>query len=289
MKIAFFGLGNMGFPIARNLIANGHTVVSAVHRNPERGTALVDAGGQIAASPVEAVSGAELIFSIVPNDAALEELFLNDAMMQAIPTGCTIVEMTSSSAAAVRRVAQAYAPLGISLLDAPVSGGVKGAANGTMSMICAGERTVFDRLEPVLSSISGSRCYVGAEPGLGKMIKSLNNLLSAVNKTAVGEVWRIAAANGISPEAFYEAVSTSSGNSAALRAAFPKIRDNDYSTGFTVALMRKDLELAMGLAQDLRLPLAETTLEYYRRAAIFDQEDSTAVAKIRFEADDPIE
>lgn len=288
MKIAFFGLGNMGFPIARNLIASGHTVISAIHSNSERGAALIAAGGQIAASPAEAAADAELIFSIVPNDTALEELFLNEAMMRAIPAGSTIVEMTSSSAAAVRRVAQAYAPLGVSLLDAPVSGGVKGAANGTMSMICAGEPAVFDRLEPVLSSISGSRCYVGAEPGLGKMIKSLNNLLSAVNKTAVGEVWRIAAANGIAPEAFYEAISTSSGNSAALRASFPKIRDNDYSAGFTVALMRKDLELAMGLAQDMRLPLAETTLEYYRRAAVFDQEDSTAVAKIRFAADDPI-
>lgn len=282
MKIAFFGLGNMGFPIAANLIKNGHTVVSAIHSDPARGEALIAKGGLIASSPAEAVKDADLVFSIVPNDAALEELFLNDTMMNAIPKGCIIVEMTSSSAQAVRKVADAYAALGISLLDAPVSGGVKGAANGTMSMICAGERAVFDALEPVLSGISGSRCYVGNQPGMAKMIKSLNNLLSAINKTAVGEVWRIAEANGIPADAFYEAVSTSSGNSAALKASFPKIRDNDYSTGFTVALMRKDLELAMGLAADMCLPIAESTLDYYRRAVIYDQEDSTAVAKIRY-------
>ena len=84
------------------------------------------------------------------------------------------------------------------------------------------------------------------------------------------------------PDAFFDAISSSSGDSFALRAAFPKIRAEDYAPGFTVALMRKDLELAMGLADDMVLPLGEAVLDYYRRAREFDQEDSTAVAKVRY-------
>ena len=151
-----------------------------------------------------------------------------------------------------------------------------------MSMLCAGDRAVFDRVTPVLRDIAGKLCYVGARPGQGKIIKSLNNLLSAINKTAVGEAWRMAEAHGVDPDAFFDAVSASSGDSAALRASFPKIRSGDYAPGFTVALMRKDLELAMSLADGMTLPLGEAVLDYYRRAREFDSEDSAAVAKVRY-------
>lgn len=280
MRLAFFGLGNMGFPISKNLLACGHTVTTAVHHSRETALAFQALGGHIAASPAEAVVGAEVIFTIVPNDQALCGLLLDAAMLDAVPAGCTIIEMTSASAEAVGRVASAYAARGASLLDAPVSGGVAGAANATMSMLCAGERAVFDRAAPLLEQISSRRCYVGPVPGQGKILKSLNNLLSAVNKTAVGEAYRMAMANGVEPQSFYDAISVSSGDSAALRAAFPRIRDGNYAPGFTVALMRKDLELAMGLSGSMTLPLAEAVLDYYRQAAPFDQEDSTAVAKV---------
>lgn len=282
MNLAFFGLGNMGFPIARNLLRGGHAVTTAVHRSREPAERLQALGGRIAASPAEAVQNAQLVFTIVPDDRALLDLLLDEAVMEAVPRGSTIVEMTSSSAGAVRQVAGAYGPRGVAVLDAPVSGGVQGAARGTMSMLCAGSPETFQRVRPVLEGIAGKLCYVGPQPGQGKVIKSLNNLLSAVNKIAVGEAWRMAEANGVAPDAFLDAISASSGDSAALRAAFPRIRSGDYTPGFTVALMRKDLELALGLAGNMTLPLAEDALEYYRRAAAFDQEDSTAVAKVRF-------
>ena len=282
MNIAFFGLGNMGFPIAANLLKNGHTVTSAIHRSKETALRFQELGGIIAPSPIEAVKDVELIFTIVPDDRALTELLLDKSMLAAISVGSVIVEMTSASAKAVQEVADAYAARGVALLDAPVSGGVKGAANATMSMLCAGEDAVFQRVKPVLEGIAGKLCYVGAQPGQGKIIKSLNNLLSAVNKTAVGEAWRMAEAHGVNPDAFFEAVSASSGDSAALRAAFPRIISGNYTPGVTVALMRKDLQLAMSLADSMTLPLGEATLEYYRQAAPFDQEDSTAVAKVRF-------
>ena len=281
MHIAFFGLGNMGFPIAANLLKAGHSVTTAVHRDPAPAQRLQELGGTVAASPAEALEGAELIFTIVPNDSALLGL-LDERFLSALPVGSVVVEMTSASAAAAEKAAALCAARGVSLLDAPVSGGVKGAANGTMSMLCAGDRDVFDRVTPVLRDIAGKLCYVGSQPGQGKIIKSLNNLLSAINKTAVGEAWRMAEAHGVDPDAFFDAVSASSGDSAALRASFPKIHSGDYAPGFTVALMRQDLELAMSLADNMTLPLGEAVLDYYRRAKEFDSEDSTAVAKVRY-------
>lgn len=282
MNIAFFGLGNMGYPIAANLLKHGHAVTTAIHRSRDAALRLEALGGIVAPSPKAAVENAELVFTIVPNDQALEELLLNEAMLAAVPTGSVIVEMTSASADAVKAVAEAYASKGVALLDAPVSGGVKGAASGTMSMLCAGGPEVFQRVKPVLEDIAGKLCYVGAEPGQGKIIKSLNNLLNAVNKAAVGEAWRMAEAHGVDPNAFFDAVSASSGDSLALRTTFPRIQAGDYVPGFTVALMRKDLELALGLERDMTLPLAEATLDYFRAAAPFDQEDNTAVVKVRF-------
>lgn len=282
MKIAFFGLGNMGFPIAANLLRHGHAVTTAVHRSPDSARRLEALGAHTASTPAEAVKDAELIFTIVPNDQALKGLLLDEAMLAALPSGSVIVEMTSASAEAVGEVAAACAARGVALLDAPVSGGVKGAESGTMSMLCAGDRAVFDRVTPVLRDIAGKLCYVGARPGQGKIIKSLNNLLSAINKTAVGEVWRIAEANGVDPDAFYDAITASSGDSFALRAVFHRILSDDYAPGFTVALMRKDLELALGLKEDMTLPLSEAVLDYYRAAVPFDREDSSAVAKVRY-------
>lgn len=282
MNIAFLGLGNMGFPIAKNLVARGHRVTTAIHKDPAKARRLEALGGHIAPSAAEAVKDAELIFSIVPNDAALLELLLAPEMAAAIAPGATLVEMTSSSPRAIQRVEEIYRPRQIVILDAPVSGGVAKAENGTMTMICAGKKEVYDASETILREIAGTICYVGETVGQAKIIKSLNNLLSAANKVAVSEAWKIAQANQVDPDAFFNAISVCSGDSNGLRAIFPRIQHEDYSPSFTVALMRKDLGLALDLAQGQSLPLAQTVLEYFRRASAFDGEDNTAVAKVRF-------
>lgn len=282
MRIAFFGLGNMGFPIAANLLKNGYTVVTAVHRNPDSALRLQELGGQIADSPAAAVQNADYIFTIVPEDTALLELLLAPDMTEAISSGSTIIDMTSASPQAIQTVAEFYIPRGVKVLDAPVSGGVAGAKAGTMTMLCAGDEAVFHQVEPILESVSGKRCYIGPQPGQGKIVKSLNNLLNAVNKAAVGEAWQMAEAHGIDPAAFEEAISASSGDSYAFRTTFPRIRNENYAPAFTVKLMRKDVGLAMALAEGKYLPLGETTLKYYQLAGEFDSEDSSAVTKVRF-------
>lgn len=282
MKIAFFGLGNMGLPIAANLIKSGYKVAITVHHNPAPAERLIKLGAHLAETPVIAVADSDVIFTIVPNDTALLNL-LTPELLKAAKPGAIIIEMTSASAAAVRQAAKRCSDYGLALLDAPVSGGVAGATKGTMSILCAGDKAVLEKVRPLLDCISAKVCYLGDQIGQAKIVKSLNNLLSAINKTAVTEAYKIALENKVSPQAFYDAISISSGNSVAFGAVVPKLQSNDFSTGFSVALMRKDLELALALKPaSLNLPLSETVLEYYKQAAPFDKEDSSAVAKVNF-------
>jgi len=282
MNIAYFGLGNMGFPIAANLLKASYTVKSAAHRSKERLEKFAALGGIACASNEEAVRDADIIFTIVPHDAALRELMLAPAMMDAVKEGAVIIDMTSASAQIVQELADAYAAKGVGVLDAPVSGGVKGAAAATITMMCAGERAVFDKVLPVLKSISKTQFYCGEKPGLGKMIKSLNNLMAAATLALTGEVVKIVKKNGIDPETFYDVVCTSSGCSVSFSNKFKQIVDEDFAPRFAAALMKKDVGLAMQLAEGLDVPMAQLTQAYFDAAAEqLPDEDYAAVYKIR--------
>lgn len=282
MTIAFFGLGNMGFPIAANLLKAGHSVRSFVHKNADAPRRLQALGGSILPTAEEALQGADMIFTIVPNDDALRGLLCCPAMLQAAKPGAVLVEMTSASAQAVQEISAYYAPKGIQVLDAPVSGGVAGATAGTMTMICSGEKAAFDAALPVLECISQNRFYIGERLGDAKKLKSINNLMSAANMAMMGEGWKLAKANGISADDFYRVVCASSGCSSSFKNGFPKVAADELNAKFTVALMRKDIGLAMQLADGQQLPLSQTTYEYYKQAVPYDDLDQAAVAKVDF-------
>ncbi len=279
-RIAYFGLGKMGIGPALNLQKAGFEVHTAVHHSRAGAEKLAEAGGVIDASPAEALRGAKVIFSIVPDDAALEKLALSESFLDAVEKDAVLVEMTSCSAKAVRKVAEAFEKRGAHVLDAPVSGGTVSAENGTMSMMCAGSREIFERMKPYLEIIGRELFLVSEEIGDGKKVKSLNNLLAATNRTMTGEVWRIAEKNGLDPEQVYQVICASSGNSAGFRATWPRLMSGDFKATFTVAHMRKDVNLAGDLAEDLSVPLTRTIQAYYRAASEFDGEDSGAIAKV---------
>ncbi len=280
MNIAFFGLGNMGFPVAANLLKAGHEVTSAAHRSKERVEKLVALGGKCAASPAEAAKDADIIFTIVPNDASLEELMVSPDMLEAVKDGVIIIDMTSATPGAVRKLEEFFAPKHARVLDAPVSGGIAGAAAGTMTMMCSGDRALFDEVMPVLQSISGKQYYVGAEVGQGKMIKALNNLVGAANLAVVAEMDRIVRKNNIDPDVVYEVLSAATATSFQFVNCYPRISKQDFRPTFTVALMKKDLGIAMGMAEGLNLPMVETTYEYYKQAEPYGSEDYSAIAKV---------
>ncbi len=278
-KVTFFGLGNMGLPIALNLVKAGYEVTTCIHHDAAGPRALEAAGGKIADTRAAALQGAELVFSIVPNDQTLKELFLNDEVYENMPENAVIIDMTSSSADAILMVADAYAKKGVAVLDAPVSGGTKKAADGTMAIMCGGEKAVFERVKPALDVIAGSVIHVGGV-GDGKKIKSLNNLLGAISKIALAESIKLIEHAGVDPQTFYDVVTKSSGNSVPFERDFFKYLARDYSPTFTLALMTKDLRLALGLADEMDLPLSRTALQVYEDAAEYAEEDSGAVLKV---------
>jgi len=280
MEITFLGLGNMGLPVALNLVKAGHRVKSVMHKTPDGPDALKQAGGEIFPDIPSALKGSQLIFTILPDDAALLGAMLEPAVLEAMEPGAVLVDMTSCSAQAVSKVAEACGARGVTVIDAPVSGGVPSAKSGTMTLMCCGDRAAFDRVEPVLRQIGRQIFYLGETVGSGKMIKSLNNLLCAVNKVAIGEAAKLIRANGIDPKAFYDVVCVSSGNSKQFENTFFQVYEGDFTTKFALKLMRKDVELALGLAEDVDVPLSELVLERYRQAAAYDEEDSSAVAKL---------
>ena len=280
MKIAYFGLGKMGLPPALLLLKAGYDVHTAIHYNTHGPEQLRCKGGIIDRTVADAVKNAKIIFTIVPDDTALIDLVLQESFMQALCPGAILVDMTSCSAKAIRSVEAAVRPMGVHVLDAPVSGGVKAAQNGTMTMMCAGEQSTFEEVKMALQVIGGNIFYVGTSVGDGKKIKSINNLLSAIGKTAVGEIARIVEEQHLNPDVVFDVISHSSGNSVAFQTAWPVIQTGDYKATFTVAHMRKDVNLAQGLAGDLVLPLTEATAKYFEAARIYDKEDNCAVAKV---------
>ena len=280
MEITFLGLGNMGLPVALNLLKAGHRVKSVVHKHTEGPEALKAAGGEIFADIPGALKGSELIFTILPDDDALLSAMLEPAVLEAAQPGAVLVDMTSCSAQAVSRVAEAYAARGVAVIDAPVSGGVPSAKSASMTLMCCGDRTAFEKVEPVLNQIGKQIFYLGETVGAGKMVKSLNNLLCAVNKVAIGEAVKLVKANGIDPKAFYDVVRVSSGNSKQFENTFFQVYDGDFTTKFALKLMRKDVDLAMGLAEGLDVPLSTLVQERYHQANAYDDEDSSAVAKL---------
>lgn len=280
MEITFLGLGNMGLPVALNLVKAGHHVKSVVYKRPDGPEALKAAGGEIFPNVPSALKGSELIFTILPDDAALLSAMLEPAVLDAVEPGAVLVDMTSCSAQAVSQVAEAYAAKGVAVIDAPVSGGVPSARNAAMTLMCCGDKAAFEKVEPVLHQIGKQIFYLGEKVGTGKMVKSLNNLLCAVNKVALGEAIKIVKANDIDPKAFYDVVCVSSGTSKQFENTFFQVYNEDFTTKFALKLMRKDVDLALGLAEELDVPLSALVLERYRQAAAYDEEDSSAVAKL---------
>lgn len=281
MKIAFFGLGNMGLPIACNLLASGYEVTTAAHRQRRGPEALAQAGGVVAASAAEAVRDADLIFTILPDDQALSSFLLDEALADAMKPGAVIVDMTSCSAAAIRQVEAFYAPRQISVVDAPLSGGVDGAVNRRLTIICAGEPADLAKVRPVFETIA-EKIYAVGPLGQAKVIKSLNNLLGAANMLVMAEVAKIVQHNQLDQQVFFEVISNSSGNSVLFQRNYLRMVAGDFVPDFSLALMRKDVALAADLAEAIPQPLPVVSLvaDTYAQAGAFDQEDCRAIIKV---------
>ncbi|HTW38430.1 MAG TPA: NAD(P)-dependent oxidoreductase [Steroidobacteraceae bacterium] len=252
--LGFVGIGNMGGPMAARLLDAGHSLV--VHDVNEAAIApLLARGARAAGSPREVASLAETVLLSLPTPDIVETVTLGADGIRAGTRITRLIDLSTSGPRVAARVAQGLADKRIALVDSPVSGGVAGARAGTLAVMVACERADFERLEPVLAVI-GKPFHVGVQPGLGQMMKLVNNLLSGAALAITSEAMVLGAKAGLDPDTMIEVLNAGSGRNSATQDKFPKsILPRRFDAGFATRLMYKDLRLCLEEAEALGLTL----------------------------------
>lgn len=280
--VGFIGLGNMGMPMAANLNAKEGSIV-VFNRTAAKCEPLVEQGAVAALTVEELAQKAELIFCSLPGPAQVDEVVR--ALVDTGHEGQVIVDLSTVSPALNRQMADLAAAKGITYLDVPVSGGPAGAAAGKLSLMIGATEEEFDALGLREYTLTfGDKYFFMGGRGNGNAIKLINNYMAFAAQAVNGEALAMADALGISPEAFYEVTTKSSGNNMILNAKMAKVLGGDYKPGFALDLVVKDLELARQLCQDEKVPnfTLNTALQLYRvaQAQGLGSEDSSAVIKV---------
>lgn len=249
-NIAFIGLGNMGGPMASNLIKAGHKVTVFDLSKPAV-EALVAEGASTADSGKAAVAGAECVITMLPAGKHVEAVYLGeDGLLSSLPKGTLVIDSSTIAPETARAVANAAAERGLNFMDAPVSGGVGGAKAGTLTFICGGSEATFGRAKPILEGM-GKNIFHAGDHGAGQVAKICNNMLLAVLMAGTSEALALGVKNGLDPAVLSEIMKQSSGGNWALNVynPWPGVMEaapasRDYQGGFLVNLMAKDLGLA---------------------------------------------
>ena len=274
-RIGFIGVGTMGLPMAVNLAKKGFAVIT-YDRSPEAMAAAAGAGLERAASVAEAVTAAELVVTMLPSSPQVEAVYAGDGgVLAAARKGTLCVDMSTIDPAVSRRVGAAAATRGVRFIDAPVSGGVPRATDGTLAIMVGGAPEDFQEALPALQAMGANVIHVGPL-GSGEVAKLCNNLIAGVAAVAVSEAFRIAEGFGVDPRVVTEVISKSSGHTWLMEHMHPvpglvarAASTGGYKPGFMTDLMCKDLGLAVDAARGLRVPLfvAPAAQQVYRLAS----------------------
>ena len=265
MKIGFIGLGNMGAPMAKNLAQAGHDVAGFDTAN------LSVDGVKHAASAIDAATGADVVFTMLPNGDILRSVASD--IIPVMSKGAVLADCSTVDVDSARAVGADATAAGLMALDAPVSGGVGGAAAGTLTFMVGGDSTGFDIVKP-LFDIMGQKAVHCGPSGNGQAAKICNNMILGVTMIATCEAFALADKLGLDRQAMFDVVSTSSGYSWTMNAYCPapgigpkSPADNDYKPGFAAELMLKDLRLSQQAAEtaDADTPLGQAATTLYAR------------------------
>ena len=265
MKVGFIGLGNMGNPMAASLLRAGH--VLRVHDlEQDKASNLVDAGAVWAASPRETASGAEAVLTSLPGPAAVETVVLGaEGVFEGLARGTVYIDTSTGEPGLIRRIAREGAARGIDVLDAPVSGGVFGARDATLTVFVGGAQEVFDRYEPLLRDVGETVVRMG-DTGSGVATKLVNNLMMFINFIGACEGMAIGARAGIDPRRLIEAIRPSMGQSRMMERCLTRFLDGRLLHS-AVDLGVKDMHLGveLGRLHDVPLEVAPMVEEILRR------------------------
>lgn len=270
-RIAFIGLGNMGGPMAANLVKAGHTV-RVFDLSADARAAALSNGAHAAADAAEAVDDAEVVISMLPASRHVEGLYLGDGgLLAKIPAGALVIDSSTIAPASAKKVAAAAAARGLAMIDAPVSGGTAGAYAGTLTFIVGGEAAALERARPVLEAMGKNIFHVGAS-GAGQVAKLCNNMALGVIMAVTGEAIALGVAHGLDPKVLSQMMAVSTGRSWATEVCnpWPGVLENapasrGYGGGFGNDLMLKDLGLAAEAAMGVgaSIPLGELARNLY--------------------------
>jgi len=266
--IAFLGLGMMGLPMAARLIGAGFAVRGSDISDGAR-KAFEARGGQAFATAKQAAGGARLLITMLPDGAVVHEALLGSgAATKSLQPGALVIDMSSSAPLGTRRLAAELAAIGIALIDAPVSGGVRRAAEGSLAIMAGGATSDIARARPLLSAMG--KVFETGPIGSGHAIKALNNYVSAAGLAAACEALLVAEKFGIDPAVLVDVLNASTGrnNSTELKLK-PFILSGSFASGFSMALMAKDLRTAAELAEEIGVEAigARTAAELWTAAS----------------------
>jgi 3-hydroxyisobutyrate dehydrogenase-like beta-hydroxyacid dehydrogenase len=260
MRVAFVGLGVMGYPMAGYLLQAGHEV-TVFNRNPARANAWQEQyGGAQAATPAEAAQGAEIVFSCVGNDDDVRAVILDESgILQGIASGGVIVDHTTASAVVAREVYTAAKEQGVGFLDAPLSGGQAGAENGQLTIMVGGDDAVYRRVLPVMDAYAKACTLIGPV-GSGQLAKMVNQICIAGVVQGLSEGLHFAKRAGLDPAKVIGAISKGAAQSWQMENRWETMVNNEFDFGFAVEWMRKDLKIALEEAENNGSALEMTRL-----------------------------
>ena len=274
-RIAFIGIGNMGLPMLRNLLAAGHEV-RAYDVSPDALAEAVEAGASEAVSLADSVTAAEMVVTMVPEGRHVRAVYLgdggNDGIIGHAPREALLADCSTIDMATAREVAAAAADSGYEMIDAPVSGGVAGAAAGTLTFMVGGTAVGYERAQPILGAMGRKVVHVGG-PGHGQATKICNNMMVGIAMIGASEVFCLGEALGLDRKRLYDVISTSTGQTWIMDNMNPapgvvesSPANRNYAPGFKAALMNKDLGLAQSAAADTgtSTPLGAAAASIYR-------------------------
>lgn len=266
--LGFVGLGNMGFPMAANLAKAGAELI-VYDVSPEAMSRFTQAHGGRAADEPAKLAGADVLILMLPNGKIVREFLVGaQGIAPLLAKGTIIVDMSSSAAEGTERLGADLAAMGVRLIDAPVSGGVPRARTGKLAIMAGGDEATLEEVRPLLEVLSSSITYVG-KLGAGHAMKALNNYVSAAGLVAACEALRVAEHFGIDGARAIEVMNSSTGrNNSTENKLGQYVLPQTYNSGFSLALMRKDLAAALDLADALKmqLPLGHYLLEIWEKA-----------------------
>jgi 3-hydroxyisobutyrate dehydrogenase-like beta-hydroxyacid dehydrogenase len=284
VKIGFIGVGAMGGPMSRNIISKTNHEVTVFDLNPAAMEACIKAGAKRGASVAEVAAGSEVVMLSLPTPKHVEAVIAGPGgVTENAKPGTVVIDLSTNSPGVMKRLGELLSTKSISLIEAPVTGGVIKATDGTLTIIAGGDEAVVDKQRPLLSSIGALVVHTGPH-GSASVAKLINNMLALCNSAVAAEGMMMAKMSGVDLGKIVEVISNGSGNSQAFRGVTGRALQGKFEPSFALDLAYKDLGLAVDLATEHGVPgmVAPQVLNLMRmaRGLGFGPDDSTSVIKV---------